>query len=98
MGASRKLQGEINHVLKKVQEAINSIWNKLIKSDFPYQSRLSLAVSTKETERWWPGPRGYDAREEEDGASGGPPLDHKPLNINPQLTQPDAEVTSHFTR
>lgn len=33
MGASRKLQGEIDRVLKKVQEGVDvfdSIWNKVI--------------------------------------------------------------------
>jgi len=35
MGASRKLQGEIDRVLKKVQEGVDvfdSIWNKVIDS------------------------------------------------------------------
>lgn len=37
MGASRKLQGEIDRVLKKVQEGVDvfdSIWNKVLFSFF----------------------------------------------------------------
>lgn len=44
MGASRKLQGEIDRVLKKVQEGVDvfdSIWNKvfvrLLYADYTYQ-------------------------------------------------------------
>jgi hypothetical protein len=45
MGASRKLQGEIDRVLKKVQEGVDvfdSIWNKVT---FPFSSQFSVYYS-----------------------------------------------------
>lgn len=48
MGASRKLQGEIDRVLKKVQEGVDvfdSIWNKVLFSalcDFVFENHFPL--------------------------------------------------------
>lgn len=49
MGASRKLQGEIDRVLKKVQEGVDvfdSIWNKVMFLIFPFFWFIEISY-------WW---------------------------------------------
>ncbi|KAF3505407.1 hypothetical protein F2Q69_00044599 [Brassica cretica] len=54
MGASRKLQGEIDRVLKKVQEGVDvfdSIWNKVYDSDNVNQKEKFEADLKKEIKK-----------------------------------------------
>ncbi|GMP87208.1 hypothetical protein CsSME_00039675 [Camellia sinensis var. sinensis] len=54
MGASRKLQGEIDRVLKKVQEGVDvfdSIWNKVYDTDNANQKEKFEADLKKEIKK-----------------------------------------------